>query len=155
MNSLKTENSASAKGPAKRTASVAMGFVCGILAGALRQGWEPAYFLRQVGIAPEAFGDPRQRVPVERYAALYNLINRELNDESFGLFSRPMPVGSFELLTRSLAGSPILEVARLEIRETQPLGSGPTDPCRIFAFEWLLRLLHGLFSWLLGRGVVL
>ena len=181
MDSLQTENSASAKSPAKRTASVAMGFVCGILAGALRQGWEPAYFLRQVGIAPEAFGDPRQRVPVERYAALYNLINRELNDESFGLFSRPMPVGSFELLTRSLAGSPILEVAlertcrflaillpdmtlqvtstrevaRLEIRETQPLGSEPTDPCRIFAFEWLLRLLHGLFSWLVGRGLVL
>jgi len=178
----KTENSANTnQAPAKRTASVAMGFVTGILAGALRQGRDPAHFLLRAGISPETFGDPRQRIPVDRYAALYNLINRELNDESFGLFAHPMPVGSFELLTRSLAGSPNLDVAlerasrflaillpdlalkvssnrdsaRLEIRETVPADGDLADPCRVFAFEWLLRLLHGLFSWLVGRGLVL
>jgi AraC-like DNA-binding protein len=34
-------------------------------------------------------------------------------------------------------------------------GGGVNDPGRIFAFEWLLRLLHGLSCWLAGRGLAL
>ena len=40
--------------------------------------------------------------------------------------------------------------ARLRIVETRPLDIG-----RVFAFEWLLRLLHGLSSWLVGIRIVL
>ena len=41
------------------------------------------------------------------------------------------------------------EQARLCIGETRLLPIG-----RVFAFEWLLRLLHGLLSWLVGRNIV-
>ena len=46
-------------------------------------------------------------------------------------------------------------MAELVISETRPLAEQLDDPGRIFAFEWLLRLLHGLACWLAGRGLAL
>jgi len=45
--------------------------------------------------------------------------------------------------------------ARLEIEEVHRLREKADDPCRVFAFEWLLRLLHGLASWFAARPVSL
>ena len=45
--------------------------------------------------------------------------------------------------------------AELVIAETRKLAEHTDDPGRIFAFEWLLRLLHGLACWLAGRGISL
>ena len=157
-------------------ATVAIGFVRGMLAGLPRCGRAAAPLLVRAGIAPEVLDDAAARIPVERYAALYNLINQELDDEGFGLFSAPMRVGSFEFLCRSAITAPTLAVAleratrflrivlpdftvtlernqgeaRLTISESRVLNTG-----RVFAFEWLLRLLHGLSSWLVGRAIVL
>jgi AraC-like DNA-binding protein len=156
-------------------ASVAAGFVDGMLAGLRRQGRDARPLLAAAGI------EPGQRVPVERYAALYNLLNRELDDEGFGLFSQPLRVGSFEFLCRGLLSAAHLEEALqrasrflrlllpdlavscgrdgeggwLAIRETRLLAAVRDDAARVFAFEWLLRLLHGLASWLVGRGLLL
>jgi AraC-like DNA-binding protein len=161
---------------ARPHASVAMGFVQGMLAGPTRHGLDPTPFLTRAGIAPEKLNDSAARIPVERYAALYNLLNNELDDESFGLFSMPMRIGCFEFLCRSSITAPTLaeaiarcarylrlvlpdlavslecerDKARLYLCETQTLNIG-----RVFAFEWLLRLLHGLCSWLVGRSIVL
>jgi AraC-like DNA-binding protein len=143
-------------------ATVAIGFVQGMLAGLPRSGHAAAPLLVRAGIAPQVLDDPAARVPVERYAALYNLINHELDDEGFGLFSAPMRVGSFEFLERAARFLHVVlpdfvvtlkrdgGEARLSIAEAQPLHTG-----RVFAFEWLLRLLHGLSSWLVGRAIVL
>ena len=157
-------------------ATVAIGFVHGMLAGLVHRGDDPAPLLDAAGIATAAIDDHTARVPVERYAALYNLLNHRLDDEGFGLFSVPMRCGSFEFLCRSAITAPTLEeaveraarflrlvlpdlsvtlqrdhgAAQLCIVETRPLAIG-----RVFAFEWLLRLLHGLSSWLVGRSIVL
>ena len=45
--------------------------------------------------------------------------------------------------------------AELRITEAAPLMAGPDDPARVFAFEWLLRLIHSLSCWLVGRGLAL
>lgn len=172
-------NSATLPGSTYQTrASVAAGFVLGMLAGLQRQGRDPAPLLVAAGISGI---DSGRRVPVDRYAALYNLINRELDDEAFGLFAQPLRVGSFEFLCRGLLSAPQLAEALrrasrflrivlpdlavssgqdeagawLAIRETRPLASAANDPGRVFAFEWLLRLLHGLSCWLVGRGLML
>lgn len=164
---------------AGQRASVAAGFVRGMLAGVIARAGDVDELLLRAGIdaALLADADPAPpRVPVERYAALYNLINAELDDEGFGLFSTPLRVGSFELLCRGVLGAPSLaevldrlarylrvllpdvamslevvgDEARLSLRECRPLGAG-----RVFAFEWLLRLLHGLACWLVARSVAL
>ncbi len=159
-------------------ATVAMGFVTGMLSGCRRQGRDTGSLLALAGIH---IADPASRVPIDRYAALYNRLNRELDDEAFGLFSLPMRVGSFEFLCRGTVTAPNLAEAlqrtsrflrivlpdlsvavrrnrgkaELVIGETRPLATDADDPGRVFAFEWLLRLLHGLACWLVGRGLAL
>ncbi|MBP8169998.1 MAG: AraC family transcriptional regulator ligand-binding domain-containing protein [Azonexus sp.] len=206
--------------------TVAMGFVTGMLAGLARRQIDPAPLLAATVIN---LADTANRVPIERYAALYNRINRELDDEGFGLFAQPMRLGSFEFLCRGCLSAATLDEAlqrasrflrivlpdlavtvrrsqsraELLITERRPLGNarpplygsagripfektenrsgdgsitlthpdlafvpgntvpvghnggGVNDPGRIFAFEWLLRLLHGLSCWLAGRGLAL
>lgn len=156
--------------------TVAPAFVRGMLAGAVHHGHDPAALLAAVGIAPDCLTDERARVPLAGYAALYNHVNAVLDDEAFGLFPTPMRVGCFEFLCRATITAPQLgealaraarflrtqlpemEIAvvrdggsaLLTITETRPLAVG-----RVFAHEWLLRLLHGLACWLVGRGVAL
>ena len=160
----------------KHRATVAIGFVQGMLAGLKRLNRDPRAVLERAGIAASELDDPGARIPIDRYAALYNLINRELDDEGFGLFSVPLRCGSFEFLCRSVVGAPDLAQAldraarflrvvlpdlgvvlkrgqtsaTLEIVENRPIGEG-----RVFAYEWLLRILHGLSSWLVGRPIAL
>ena len=156
--------------------TVAMGFVTGMLAGLGRRKIDPAPLLAVVALD---IADTARRIPIDRYAALYNLLNRELDDEGFGLFSQPMRVGSFEFLCRGCLSAPTLaealarasrflrlvlpdlaigirrtpQRAELVIAETRPLAELVDDPARVFAFEWLLRLLHALCCWLAGRGI--
>ena len=173
------EDSATPTATAPRSrATVAMGFVTGMLAGVLHAGRDPAPLLAATGID---LAEPASRIPIDRYAALYNLINQELDDEGFGLFSRPLPCGTFEFLCRGMVSAPTLAdalgrarcflrivlpdltlgvhrergSAELRIAETTPLAADPDDPARVFAFEWLLRLIHGLCCWLVGRGIAL
>jgi AraC-like DNA-binding protein len=154
-----------------------------MMAGLVRSGGNPASLLEAAGISARALADPAVRVPVDRYAALYNLTTISLDDEAFALFSTPMRVGSFEFLCRSVSSAPTLGdalermgrclrvllpdvsvaliaqrqlgAAILTITETRALAGRTADPARIFAFEWLLRLIHGLSSWLVGRGLAL
>ena len=175
----KTANDVSATAvvpPAPASATVAIAFVRGMLAGLHHAGRDTDLLLERAHIASQVLSDPTARIPVDRYAELYNLINRQLDDEGFGLFSQPIRAGAFEFLCRGVITAPTLaeaiersirflrlvlpdlavrlvsndEQACLCIRETRPLAIG-----RVFAFEWLLRLLHGLLSWLVGRSIVL
>lgn len=162
--------------PAPARATVAIAFVQGMLAGLQHAGRDTVRLLESAHIAAQVLNDPGTRIPVDRYADLYNRINSELDDEGFGLFSMPIRSGTFEFLCRSTITAPTLaeaigrsirflrlllpdlgvrldshpEQACLSIVENRPLVIG-----RVFAFEWLLRLLHGLFSWLVGRSIVL
>ena len=170
--------SPSAAAAPRSRATVAMGFVTGMLAGVLHAGRDPAPLLAATGID---LAEPASRIPIDRYAALYNLINQELDDEGFGLFSRPLPCGTFEFLCRGMVSAPTLAdalergrrflrivlpdlaisvhrergTAELRIAENRPLAGDPDDPGRVFAFEWLLRFIHGLCCWLVGRGLAL
>ncbi|MBL8406138.1 MAG: AraC family transcriptional regulator, partial [Dechloromonas sp.] len=162
--------------PPRTQATVAMGFVTGMLAGMTRRRIDPSPLLAALDID---IADTASRVPIDRYAALYNRLNRQLDDEAFNLFAQPMRVGSFEFLCRGCLSAPTLAEAlarasrflhivlpdlavsvrrshghaELVIAETRRLSDKPEDPGRIFAFEWLLRLLHGLACWLAGRGI--
>lgn len=156
--------------------TVAPAFVRGMLAGALHNGHDAATLLAAVGIAPDCLNDDGARVPLAAYAALYNHLNSVLDDEAFGLFQTPMRAGCFEFLCRATITAPQLgealarasrflhavlpdmrvsveregSSALLRIAERRPLAVE-----RVFAYEWLLRLLHGLACWLVGRGIAL
>nr|WP_310494696.1 AraC family transcriptional regulator [Dechloromonas sp.] len=142
----------------------------------MRRNIDPAPLLAATNID---IADTASRIPVESYAALYNRLNHQLDDEGFGLFAQPMRVGSFEFLCRACLSAPTLAEAlarasrflhivlpdlavnvrrshghaELVISETRKLAEHTDDPGRVFAFEWLLRLLHGLSCWLAGRSI--
>jgi AraC-like DNA-binding protein len=178
----KAAGTASAPPPSVRHhATVAIGFVTGMLSGLVARNIDFSPALLAAGISPDELSDPAARVPLADYAALYNGLVRHLDDEGFALFSAPLRLGTFEFLCRSMIGSRTLaealergtrflrlvlpdlcvsvarnrEAAAIEIAEPSPLGQSLNDPCRVFAFEWLLRLLHGLACWLVGRELAL
>lgn len=162
-------------------ATVAVGFVTGLVSGLRRRGLDREGPLRAAGIDPAVLADPQARVPLPAYAALYGAVIDAHGDEGFALFASPLRPGSFEFLCRGTIGAatlgealdragrflalvlPELRVtvaregptARLVIAEARPLAARAADPCRVFAFEWLLRLLHALACWLAGRALPL
>ena len=142
----------------------------------------PAF--RAADLAPPAAGASAfpGRLPASHYAALYNALAQALDDEAFGMFAQPMRCGSFEFLCRSVVDSADLGVAldrsarylrivlpELSVElasdrataEIRLIAQGRfakrqlDDPVRIFAFEWLLRLLHALSCWLVARPIPL
>lgn len=161
-------------------ATVAAGFVRGMLSALPGGRAQARALLRASGIAAEALQDGR-RTPIADYAALYNRVVAHLSDEGFNLFSAPLRPGSFEFLCRGVVSAPTvgealeraarflalvvpdLEVrlgragreARLALIERRRLRARAGDPRRVFAFEWLLRLLHGLACWLAARAIPL
>jgi AraC-like DNA-binding protein len=155
--------------------------VTGLLSGLTERGLDRSGPLREAGIVPGSLDDPSARVPLTAYAALYDAVIRAHGDEGFALFASPLRPGTFEFLCRGCLGSgrvgeslgrlarflglvlPELRVsvlregtvARLVIEETRPLRPRAGDPCRVFAFEWLLRLIHAVACWLAGRNLAL
>jgi AraC-like DNA-binding protein len=150
-----------------------------MVAGIGRTGLRLDSLMDTAGIATEYLHQPQARIPVSRYAALYREINRQLDDEAFALFSRPLRLGSFELLCRGTLSAANLaealeriarhlrvlldelevelqrggQAAVLTISQEAELPVGPDG--RIFAFEWLLRLIHGLAAWLVAHPLPL
>jgi len=159
--------------------AVAIGFVSGILSGIPRAGLTAESLLEHAGIATHLLRERSARIPVARYAALYRLINESLDDEGFALFSRPLRRGSFEFLCRAALSAANLEealerIARflhvvlddlemeletsghaavIVISEEQELPVGADG--RVFAYEWLLRMIHGLAAWLVAHPLPL
>ena len=162
-------------------ATVAAGFVAGLLSALPEHGLDPAQVLVEADLDPDVLTGDSRRVLLTDYALLYNRVVALLQDEGFGLFSAKLNVGTFEFLCRSMIGSRTLaeslthagkflrlvlpdltlstvvddKTARIEIRENIAIGKSPDDPRRVFAFEWLLRLIHGLACWLVARGLSL
>jgi AraC-like DNA-binding protein len=172
---------AAASGAEANRATVAAGFVAGLLSGLAGRRVAARALLAQAGLPADCLTRPAARVPVAGYAALYNAVVRHLEDEGFGLFAQPVQPGTFEFLCRAAIGSrdlgealeragrflriavPDLEVrveraapvARVVIAERRRLRRQANDPRRVFAFEWMLRLVHGLACWLSARALPL
>lgn len=128
------------------------------------------------GISWSLLQEKSARVTTEQYAILYRLVARELDDELPGLFSRPARGGALKMLCLSMLDAANLKVAlyrlsrflrlilddvRVEVSQKDgrvcvalvPVGSGA--PLRMFSQEMLLKVIHGLLSWLAGRRVPL
>lgn len=160
---------------------VAMGFVSGMLSGAQAAGIDRRQLLERAGLGADDLDHPSARVALRDYARLYNVVVADLEDEAFALFPVPMAPGSFEFLCRGVLSSRNLREGlartcrflrlvvpglRLELQETATLaelrihesgkpGPLPRDPRRVFAYEWVLRLVHALACWLAGRELAL
>ncbi|AXQ28896.1 AraC family transcriptional regulator [Solimonas sp. K1W22B-7] len=163
--------------PTEPRGTIAVAFVRQALQALARRGMDPALALAKSGLAPDVLSDDRARVGPEVFGSLWLTIADLLDDELFGLDSRPMRVGSFATLCHLMLHTPDLRTAlvrgarlvsllladlRVELDLEGPearmrfveLGERPL-PARVFAHETLFVMLHGLICWLLRRRIVI
>ncbi len=166
--------------PPSEKGTIAISFVGEALVGVRERGLDGEAMLMAAGISPELLATPLARVSSGHYGALWHLIAQALDDEFFGMDSRPMKVGSFTLLCHAvihgdtlgralkralrflrlvlddLEGELIREgdLARVVLKEGSG-GAGQGAPRRAFAYGTFLIMLHGLACWLVGRRIPL
>jgi AraC-like DNA-binding protein len=158
------------------SATVPISLVNGFLAAAGAKDEVTNRYLKQAGIAPELLGEPGARVTEEQFSTLYQALAIELDDEMPGVFSRPFRSGTLKFLCLSLLDARNLETAfhrfgqffhivlddfRLESRRMGPVAQvelcpnpdfGPIGP---LGQELMLKLAHGVGSWLIGQKIPL
>ncbi|MFP6560021.1 AraC family transcriptional regulator [Paraburkholderia sp. B3] len=158
------------------SATVPISLVNGFLAAAGAKDEVTNRYLKQAGIAPELLGEPGARVTEEQFSTLYQALAIELDDEMPGVFSRPFRSGTLKFLCLSLLDARNLETAlhrfgqffhivlddfRLESRRIGPVAQvelcpnpdfGPLGP---LGQELMLKLAHGVGSWLIGQKIPL
>jgi len=158
------------------SATVPISLVNGFLAAAGAKDEVIHRYLKQAGVSPELLGEPGARVTEEQFSALYQALAIELDDEMPGIFSRPFRSGTLKFLCLSLLDARNLDTAlhrfgqffhivlddfRLESRRSGPLAQvelrpnaeyGPIGP---LGQELMLKLAHGVSSWLIGQKIPL
>ena len=156
-------------------------FVNALLTGASKhaQGVEDAAdhekWLTRIGLSPALLELEGTRITMSKFAQLYRILAIELNDETPGLFSRPLRNGTLKYMCMIMLDAPDLGVAlnrfcnffrlvnddvaytvstcpngliKIEIEEKYNLG-----PTRIWTLELLLMLVQGVSSWLIDRKI--
>lgn len=152
-----------------------MAFVRQALGSLERRGFDTVPALEKAGIAASALDSDRARVSADAFGTLWLAIAETLDDELFGLDTRPMKVGSFATLCHLTLHTPTLREAlirgarlinlliedtrvELELDKAEAVirfvdtGALPLER-RIFAHETLFVMLHGLMCWLVRRRI--
>lgn len=154
--------------------TVPISVVNGFLSGADRTA--VARMAEQSGIPHELLTKSAARVTQEQFSTLYRLLAMELDDEMPGIFSRPLRNGILKFLCLSLLDAPRLEVAlhrfgqffhlilddfrlvsrREEARAVVEFFANPDGPpVSALARELMLKLVHGVASWLIRQKIPL
>lgn len=154
--------------------TIPLSFVQNMLMGA-RRSLPPAdiaSLITRAGMSLTLFDQPAARATREQFVRLYELISITTGDEMLGLWSRPIRAGTLKYLGLSLLDAPSLMVAmyrftrfwnlllddyqldfvrkdQIVIIALKPVGT-PATPI-IFGHELMIKLTHGMASWLTGR----
>lgn len=132
--------------------------------------------VERAGIAPALLEEGSARVTTDQFSTLYRLLARELDDEMPGMFSRPVRGGALKLLCLSMLDSANLRIALyrlsrffhlvfddigVELSESDDRVCVALVPrqsagaIRVFSLEVVLKVIHGVISWLAGRKMPL
>jgi AraC-like DNA-binding protein len=154
--------------------SISIYFVQSALEPVIKRGLDVDSLLGAAGISAALLQAPQGRVTAQSFSTLWLGVARLLDDELFGQDSRRMKVGSFAMLCNMLIHCDTLDSAlqrmarffnlilddfhcsvesdgqraALVIRQER----GVQAP-RVFGYETLLMLQHGLACWLIGRRI--
>jgi AraC-like DNA-binding protein len=130
--------------------------------------------LANAAIRPALLDQPAARLTGQQYAALYRVVAAALDDEMLGLWSRPIRTGTLKYLMLSLLDAPTVLVAlnrfvrfwnlllddyRLQMSIRQDLvrlalaERSPGTQAAPLGHALMMKLVHGIASWLLGREV--
>ncbi|KVN34822.1 AraC family transcriptional regulator [Burkholderia stagnalis] len=132
--------------------------------------------LASAAIPRSLLDQPDARMTREQYVALYRAVAARLDDEMLGLWSRPIRGGTLKYLMLSLLDAPTVLVAfnrfvrfwNLLLDDYRLLISTKNNLVRLalvermsctqvtpLGHELMMKLVHGIASWLLGREIIL
>ncbi|EYS88289.1 AraC family transcriptional regulator [Cupriavidus sp. SK-4] len=132
--------------------------------------------LDQSGVVPAFLDHADLRITRAQFVAAYKAVAAELDDEMHGLWSRPIRSGTLKYLMLSLLDAANLAIALNRFahfwnlllddyhlsfaREAGRIGivlepRAPGTRVNLLGHELLLKLVHGVVSWLLGKEVPL
>ena len=135
-----------------------------------------AQALANASVPPSLLNQSDGRITRQQYVALYRTIAATLDDEMLGLWSRPIRGGTLKYLMIGLLDAPTVLVAlnrlvrfwnlllddyRLQISTKNGsvrialLQRSSGADLRPFGHELMMKLIHGIASWLLGRDIKL
>ena len=135
-----------------------------------------AQALAGAAIPQSLLDQPDARLTRQQYVALYRTIAATLDDEMLGLWSRPIRGGTLKYLMLGLLDAPTVLVAlnrlvrfwnlllddyRLQISTKNDLvrvalvERAPGTAVTPLGHELMMKLVHGIASWLLGREISL
>lgn len=156
--------------------TVPISFVRALLRGPALEVARRDRLLQESGIPSILLDEDGARVTTEQFATLYQRLARELDDELPGMFSRPARNGTFKFLCLSVLEARNMRTAlyrftrffylflddigfemsrRDALTRVALVPRLPTAATNTFAQEILLRLVHGVISWLAGRKMPL
>lgn len=156
--------------------TVPIQFIHNLLAGARVSSAQKVACIRRAGISMRLLDEGGARITIEQFSVLYRLLAKELDDETPGMFSRPLRGGTLKFLCLGLIGSHNLVSAlhrftqffRVLLDDLEFVLDSRGGLVRLvlaakseqvrqnrFAQEMLLKLVHGLLSWLGGRKMPL
>jgi len=132
--------------------------------------------LEATGIAPELLDQPAARVTERQFAALYRLLAVQADDEMPRMFSRPLRPGALKFTCLSLLEARDIYTAlhrwsvflrmlqddfQLEVSKDGPVArivlvqEPGRPPIKPIALDLMLKLIHGVTSWLIDRRIPL
>ncbi len=132
--------------------------------------------LNEAKVPAELLEQPGARISRDQFVLLYKRIAFELDDEMFGLWSRPIRGGTLKYLCLSLLDAPTVLVAlnrfvrfwnlilddyKLQMSRQDGLvcialqPRRPETPITMLGHELMMKLVHGIVSWLLAKEIPL
>jgi len=157
-------------------ATVPISLVNGFLAAVRPNKSSVNAFAERAGISQSLLDEPNARVTRVQFSTLYRMLAIELDDEMAGILSRPLRNGFLKYLCLACLDSPRLAVAmhrfgqffhlilddvvfessqvddRARIAILAPRGS---EAISVLGMELLLKLAHGVASWLVAQRIPL
>ncbi|WP_373925118.1 AraC family transcriptional regulator ligand-binding domain-containing protein [Duganella sp. sic0402] len=130
--------------------------------------------LAGAGIPASLLAQPDARITRRQYVALYKAVAAQLDDEMLGLWSRPIRSGTLKYLMLSLLDTPTIMVAlnrfvrfwnlllddyRLHMARKEGVirlslvARAPGAVANPLGHGLMMKLVHGVSSWLLGREI--
>jgi AraC-like DNA-binding protein len=154
--------------------TVPISFLQNMLSGARRHlsAHDIDTLATQAGISPQLLRQGGARVTREQFVKMYERVALFMGDEMLGLWSRPIRAGALKYLGLSLLDAPSLMVAmyrftrfwnlllddyRLRMTRAHGVATITIAPRQDstmptpFGHELMVKLIHGVASWLLGR----
>lgn len=131
--------------------------------------------MTETGIPASLLDQPAARITREQFVALYKSIAFELDDEMLGLWSRPIRGGTLKYLALSLLDAPTILIAlnrfvrfwnlilddyklqmtrrKNDVVRIALIPRQPSTPVTLLGHELMMKLIHGIASWLLNREI--